>query len=186
MLIGYCRCSTADQSLNLQIDALTKAGCGRIFEDIASGSIDDRPGLQQALEFLKPGDILTVWRLDRLGRSLKHLIETVTLLSQRGVGFKTLTEAIDTTSAAGRLTLHVFGALAEFERELIKQRTMAGLIAARSRGKIGGRPSKLSHSQSRIAQQLFSERNISVEEIAQSLGVSRTTIYRNLKTKQWE
>lgn len=186
MLVGYCRCSTADQNLNLQIDALTKAGCKKIFQDVASGSIDDRRGLQQALEYLKPGQTLAVWRLDRLSRSLKSLIETINMLNQRGVGFRSLTESIDTTSASGRLTLHVFGALAEFERELIRHRTIAGLAAARSRGRFGGRPLKLSDNQSLIAEQLFSERKVSVEEIAKSLGVSRATIYRNLKSKHRE
>lgn len=186
MLIGYARCSTADQNLDLQMDALKKLGCEIIYQDVMSGAVDDRPGLQQALQASQSGDIFVCWKLDRMGRSLQHLINTITDLSSRGIGFKTITESIDTTTPSGRLVMHIFAALAEFERSLIQQRTRAGLEAARRRGRIGGRPSKLSENQSRIAEQLFSERNISVEEIAQSLGVSRTTIYRNLKSKQRE
>lgn len=183
MFIGYARCSTADQNLDLQMDALKKAGCEVIYKDVISGATDIRPGLQQALNEARDGDVFVCWKLDRLGRSLQHLINTITELSDRGIGFKTVTEAIDTTTPSGRLVMHIFAALAEFERNLIQQRTKAGLDAARIRGRIGGRPLKLSESQSRIAEQLFSERNISVEEIAQSLGVSRATIYRNLKSK---
>lgn len=186
MLIGYVRCSTADQNLDLQVDALQKAGCQQIFKDVMSGAVDDRPGLQQALVNLKAGDTLVVWKLDRLGRSLQHLIGVIHDLNQKGIGFKTLTESIDTTNAPGRLVLHIFAALAEFERSLIQQRTRAGLEAAKLRGRIGGRPHKLTESQVKIAEQLFLERNISVTEIAQSLGVSRSSIYRNLKSKQRE
>lgn len=181
MLIGYARCSTNDQNLDLQLDALEKVGCERIFKDVLSGATDDRPGLQQAVEFLKSGDALVVWKMDRLGRSLQHLIQTVSSLANKGIGLKSITESIDTSSASGRLVLHIFGALAEFERDLIRQRTVAGLQAARERGRIGGRRPKMSDSQNMIAQQLFSERNHSVEQIAKSLGVSRSTVYRNLK-----
>lgn len=181
MLIGYARCSTNDQNLDLQLDALRKAGCERIFKDVLSGAIDDRPGLQQAQDFLNSGDVLVVWKMDRLGRSLPHLIQTVSSLANRGVGLKSLTESLDTSSAGGRLVLHIFGALAEFERDLIRQRTVAGLQAARERGRIGGRRPKMSDSQNIIAQQLFNERHHTVGEIAKSLNVSRSTIYRNLK-----
>lgn len=186
MLIGYVRCSTADQNLDLQIDALERAGCQKIFKDVMSGAIDDRPGLQEALNGLSVGDTLVVWKLDRLGRSLQHLITVISELNHRKIGFKTLTEAIDTTTPSGRLVLHIFAALAEFERSLIQQRTRAGLEAAKLRGRTGGRPHKLTESQSKIAEQLFLERNLSVNEIAQSLGVSRSSIYRNLKLKQRE
>src|SRR5919199_1111952 len=137
MLIGYARVSTDDQTLDLQRDALTKAGCDRILTDTMSGATADRPGLTQSLAYARPGDTLVVWRLDRLGRSLRHLIETVTGLEQRGIGFKSLTEAIDTTSPGGKLVFHLFGALAEFERDLLRARTQAGLTAARARGRRG-------------------------------------------------
>src|SRR3712207_6335019 len=140
MQIGYARISTDDQTLDLQRDALAKAGCDQLFTDTMSGATADRPGLAEALAYTRPGDTLVVWRLDRLGRSLRHLIETVTDLEQRGVGFKSLTEAIDTTSPGGKLIFHIFGALAEFERDLIRERTRAGLVAARTRGRTGGRP----------------------------------------------
>src|SRR5258707_723528 len=140
MLVGYARVSTEDQTLDLQKDALTKAGCRRIFTDVASGASTERKGLDQALDHLREGDTLAVWRLDRLGRSLPHLIETVTTLEGRGIGFKSLTESIDTTTSGGKLIFHIFGALAEFERNLIKERTQAGLEAARARGHLGGRP----------------------------------------------
>ncbi len=140
MLIGYARVSTQDQTLNLQQDALEKIGCTRIFTDTASGTTTERKGLDEALTFLRDGDTLVVWRLDRLGRSLKHLIETISFLQQRNIGFKSITENIDTTTSGGKLIFHVFGALAEFERDLIRERTLAGLLAARARGRYGGRP----------------------------------------------
>src|ERR671917_1025350 len=140
MQIGYARVSTEEQTLNLQLDALKAAGCEQIFTDRVSGARAERPGLTNALGHLRDGDTLVVWRLDRLGRSLPHLIETVTALAARGVGFKSLTESIDTTSSGGKLIFHIFGALAEFERDLIRERTHAGLTAARARGKVGGRP----------------------------------------------
>ncbi len=143
MLLGYARVSTLEQTLALQQDALTQAGCERTFTDTASGSQDVRPGLTEALDFARPGDTLVVWRLDRLGRSLRHLIDTVALLQERGIGFKSLQEQIDTTTSGGKLVFHVFGALAEFERDLIRERTQAGLLAARARGRLGGRPRAL-------------------------------------------
>src|SRR2546421_4899615 len=139
MLVGYARVSTQDQTLNLQKDALEKIGCTKIFTDTASGTQTERKGLEEAIDFLRAGDSLVVWRLDRLGRSLRHLIEVITALEKRGIGFKSLTESIDTTTSGGKLIFHIFGALAEFERNLIRERTMAGLAAARARGHKGGR-----------------------------------------------
>jgi DNA invertase Pin-like site-specific DNA recombinase len=140
MLIGYARVSTQEQTLNLQRDALEKAGCNKIFTDTASGAKTERIGLEEALSYVRKGDTLIVWRLDRLGRSLPHLITTMTDLEERGIGFKSLTENIDTTTSGGKLIFHIFGALAEFERNLIRERTQAGLLAARARGRRGGRP----------------------------------------------
>src|SRR5438270_4152035 len=140
MLIGYARVSTSDQTLNLQKDALEKIGCSKIFTDIMSGSTTERQGLDEALSFVREGDTLVVWRLDRLGRSLKHLIETITSLNNRKIGFKSLTESIDTTTSNGRLIFNIFASLAESERDLIRERTKAGLAAARARGRVGGRP----------------------------------------------
>src|SRR3954469_11801729 len=147
MLVGYARVSTADQNLDLQQDALRKAGCEKLFTDVASGAKDERTGLAEALAFLRPGDTLVVWKLDRLGRSLKHLIETVTVLQARKVGFRSLQESIDTTTSGGKLIFHVFGALAEFERDLIRERTQAGLQAARTRGRLFARPKVLTAQQ---------------------------------------
>src|SRR5437764_5997717 len=140
MLIGYARVSTQDQTLNLQKDALEKIGYGKIFTDTASGAKAERIGLEEALEYVREGDTLVVWRLDRLGRSLKHLIETISQLNARKIGFKSLTENIGTTTSSGKLIFHIFGALAEFERNLIRERTNAGLQVARARGRLGGRP----------------------------------------------
>ncbi len=182
MQIGYARISTDDQTLDLQRDALTTAGCDRLFTDTISGARADRPGLTQALAFARPGDTLVVWRLDRLGRSLRHLIETVTELEQRGVGFKSLTEAIDTTSPGGKLVFHIFGALAEFERELIRERTQAGMAAARARGRQGSRPKKLiSPRKLAMAQALYDQGTHSIQDICQTLGISRKTFYRYTK-----
>lgn len=178
-LLGYARVSTADQDPALQHDALRAAGCARVWTDVASGSRDDRPQLATVLEQLLPGDTLVVWRLDRLGRSLRHLIDVVTDLDQRGVGFRSVTESIDTTSAGGRLVFHLFGALAEFERQLISDRTIAGLEAARSRGRTGGRPTKMTPVKLRQAERMFAA-GTSVSEIAAVLGVGRATVYRHL------
>src|SRR3954454_21395314 len=137
MLIGYARVSTAEQTLDLQLDAFKHAGCSKIFTDTASGAKAERKGLEEALSYVRSGDILVVWRLDRLGRSLQHLIETIKELHNRGIGFRSLTEQIDTTTSGGKLIFHIFGALAEFERDLIRERTQAGLQAVRERGKRG-------------------------------------------------
>jgi DNA invertase Pin-like site-specific DNA recombinase len=181
MLIGYARVSTDDQNLDLQRDALEKAGCEQIFTDRISGTKDRRPGLEEALSHLRSGDTLVVWRLDRLGRSLRHLIDTVTTLQERGIGFKSLTESIDTTTSGGKLVFHIFGALAEFEREIIRERTTAGLQAARARGRNGGRPKKLTNKQIQMLQHLAADRKHSVREICQTLGIGRTAFYRYAK-----
>ena len=146
MLIGYARVSTSDQTLDLQKDALEKAGCTKIFTDTASGAKAERTGLDEARNYVRSGDTLVVWRLDRLGRSLTHLIETITRLNKRGIGFKSITESIDTTTSGGKLIFHIFGALAEFERDIIRERTQAGLHAARARGRTR-RPAKITHSE---------------------------------------
>jgi DNA invertase Pin-like site-specific DNA recombinase len=179
MLIGYARVSTHDQTLDLQKDALRQAGCERLFTDTASGASIERKELIRALEQARAGDTIVVWRLDRLGRSLPHLIETVTDLERRGVGFKSLTESIDTTTSGGKLIFHIFGALAEFERSLIKERTIAGLEAARARGRLGGRP-KLDPSNKKaiLARQLYKDKSRPVKEICQALHISRATFYR--------
>jgi DNA invertase Pin-like site-specific DNA recombinase len=181
MLIGYARVSTHDQTLNLQQDALTKAGCSKLFTDTASGAKTERKGLEAALTYVRKGDTLVVWRLDRLGRSLPHLIATMTDLEERGIGFKSLTENIDTTTSGGKLIFHIFGALAEFERNLIRERTQAGLIAARKRGRIGGRPKALTPRQISIAQSLYDDPTNSIEEICWTLKISKATLYHALK-----
>lgn len=178
MKIGYARVSTEDQSLDLQRDALRQAGCERIYEEKESGGKRERPELLKLLENLRPGDTLTVWRLDRLGRSLKHLVETVEELEARGVGFQSLTETVDTTTSGGKLIFHIFAALAEFERTLIRERTTAGLKAARARGRQGGRPATLNEQKKRQAQTLRNDPTLSVAEICKTLKISRTTFYR--------
>jgi DNA invertase Pin-like site-specific DNA recombinase len=179
MRIGYARVSTADQTTRLQIDALKNAGCERIYEDKLSGVITKRRQLDRCLKAMKAGDVLVVWKLDRLGRSLAHLIETIDALRDRGIGFTSLSEAIDTGSASGKLLLHVLGALAEFERSLIAERTAAGRAAARARGVKFGRPSKLSAQQSRHAAELR-DSGKRVPEIANLLNVHPVTVYRAL------
>ena len=174
MLIGYARVSTAEQTLALQQDALTKAGCERLFTDTVSGSQTQRPGLDEVLDFLRPGDTLVVWRLDRLGRSLRHLIDTITLLQERKIGFKSLQEQIDTTTSGGKLVFHIFGALAEFERDLIRDRTQAGLQAARNRGRLGGRPKAQALDTPRkvqMAQALYNDKRNSVADICRTLRI---------------
>jgi DNA invertase Pin-like site-specific DNA recombinase len=182
MLIGYARVSTQDQTLNLQQDALTKAGCNKIFTDTASGAKTERKGLEEALSYVRKGDTLVVWRLDRLGRSLPHLIATMTDLEERGIGFKSLTENIDTTTSGGKLIFHIFGALAEFERNLIRERTQAGLLAARARGRKGGRPKALRDRRLSMAQALYNNKQNSIAEICQTLKISKATLYRSIKT----
>src|SRR5215211_3468619 len=176
MLIGYARVSTTDQTLALQQDALKAAGCEKIFTDTASGSRTDRPGLSEALDFARAGDTLVVWRLDRLGRSLAHLIESIKDLQQGGVQFKSLQEQLDTGTSGGKLVFHVFGALAEFERDLIRERTMAGLTAARARGRRGGRP-RLRPEKIRQLKILAGDRSSRVRDICRTLRISRATFY---------
>src|SRR5512144_968273 len=180
MLVGYARVSTADQTLGLQKDALAQAGCERLFADTASGARADRPGLVEAVEFLRPGDSLVVWRLERLGRSVRHLIDTLGALDQRGIGFRSLQEQIDTTTSGGKLVFHVFGALAEFERDLIRERTQAGLIAARARGRRGGRPKALDARKAAIAQALYNDKTNAITDICRTLRISRATLYRSI------
>jgi DNA invertase Pin-like site-specific DNA recombinase len=182
MLIGYARVSTYDQILNLQKDALEKTGCTRIFTDTASGAKAERKGLAEALSYIRAGDTLVVWRLDRFGRSLRDLIATMTALEERGIGFKSLTENIDTTTSGGKLIFHIFGALAEFERNLIRERTQAGLMAARARGRKGGRPKALTARQLSIAKELYEKRH-PIAEICQTLKISKATLYRALKSE---
>ncbi len=178
MLISYARVSTLEQNLDLQKDALARAGCEQTFEDRESGAKTERPGLARALEALRPGDTLVVWKLDRLGRSLKHLVETVQNLNERGVGFKSLQESIDTTTSGGKLVFHVFAALAEFERDIIRERTQAGLAAARARGRQGGRPPGRDERKQAAAIALSQDKSRSVVEICRMLGISRTSYYR--------
>jgi DNA invertase Pin-like site-specific DNA recombinase len=178
MKIGYARVSTDDQNLDLQRDALQQAGCSVIYEETASGKNAARPELEQCRKALRPGDTLVVWRLDRLGRSLHDLVQIVSELEQKGIGFESITERIETTSAAGKLVFHVFAALAEFERNLIRERTRAGLAAARARGRKGGRKPKLDNQQVREIRALLRDPEIKVSEVAQRYGVSRTTIYK--------
>jgi DNA invertase Pin-like site-specific DNA recombinase len=182
-LIGYARISTGEQNSDLQRDALEQAGCTRVFEDTASGSIATRPELEHALDHLRTGDTLVVWRLDRLGRNLRHLIETVRLLDERGVSFKSLTEAIDTSTPGGRLVFHLFGALAEFERDLIRERTKAGLDAARTRGRRGGRPTVMTPEKLDVARAMYDSRSHTLAAIAETVGISRATLYRSLRVQ---
>jgi DNA invertase Pin-like site-specific DNA recombinase len=180
--IGYARVSTADQDPALQLDALVKADCERVFQDQASGAKADRPGLAAAIAFARAGDILVVWKLDRLGRSLPHLIETVNQMEARGVGFRSLTEAIDTTTPGGRLVFHIFGALGQFERDLIRERTRAGLVAAVARGRKGGRTPVVTEDKLRRANALLAQ-GLTVRETAARIKVGKTALYAALGVK---
>ncbi|HZF66907.1 MAG TPA: recombinase family protein [Gemmatirosa sp.] len=164
----------------LQQDALQKAGCERTFTDVASGATAERDGLSAAFDYVRSGDTLVVWRLDRLGRSLKQLIERITTLEERGIGFRSLTESTDTTTSGGRLILHVFGALAEFERAVIRERTLAGLAAARASGRCGGRPKLMNATQIAMAKAMLADRSTPVRRVYEALHVSRATLYRHL------
>ena len=181
MIIGYARVSTEDQNLDLQLDALKEAGCKKIFQDKISGVKEDRNGLLQVLEIVRPGDTLVVWKLDRLGRSLQHLISVVDELKEKDVYFKSLKENLDTSSSTGKLIFHIFGALAEFERDIIRERTMAGLKAARARGRVGGRPRVMDAKKVKLARTLMEDNSRCVGEICEILGVSKATLYRYLK-----
>ena len=180
MQIGYARVSTDDQNLDLQRDALQQAGCERVFEDTASGAKAERIGLVALMEILRAGDTVVIWRMDRLGRSLKDLIALVERLEAVGVGLRSLQEKIDTTCSGGRLVFHLFGALAEFERNLIRERTQAGLTAARARGRHGGRKKRLDPAKQKMALRLYHERQHTVEEICRMMGVGRSTLYNYL------
>ena len=178
MLIGYARVSTSDQRLDLQQDALRGAGCERIFTDIVSGAKTERLGLTAALDACRAGDILVVWKLDRLGRSLAHLVATVGDLAGRSVGFRSLQEHLDTTTAGGKLIVHLFASLAEFERDLIRERTHAGLTAARARGRNGGRPKGVDEKKRKAAVALKRDPQYSIREICEIVGISRNTYYK--------
>lgn len=181
MLVGYSRVSTDEQTLDLQTDALRAGGCERVFSDTSSGARTDRSGLNEALTYVRPSDTLVVWRLDRLGRSLGHLIETVTTLEQQGIGFKSLTESIDTTTSSGKHIFQIFGALAEFERNLIRERTKAGLVAARARGRVGGRRHALAPKDAAMACTLHAARTHSIQDICTRFGISRATLWRYVR-----
>jgi len=178
--VGYARVSTLDQDPTLQHDALTAAGCTKIFEDRASGARADRPGLRKALDYARDGDVLIVWKLDRLGRSLPHLLDTVSVLEKHGVGFRSLTEAIDTTTSGGRLIFHLFGALGQFERDLIRERTRAGLAAAEARGRKGGRKPVVTIEKLKRAREMIGK-GLTVREAALRLKVGKTALYDALR-----
>lgn len=186
-LIGYARVSTADQSLDMQIEALKSAGCHQVFTDVASGAKAERPGLEKAFEYLREGDTLVVWKIDRLGRSMAHLVQTVDELRERGVGFRSLTDAgIDTTTRNGKLLFNLFATLAEFERDLIRERTKAGLASASARGRHGGRrpvvtPAKLARAQKLMLKEAAGGKGLTVREAAAAINVGKTALYEALK-----
>jgi DNA invertase Pin-like site-specific DNA recombinase len=177
VLVGYMRVSTIEQNLELQRDALESAGCERIYHDTCSGSVTERPGLSKALDHLRTGDALVVWKLDRIGRSLGHVVELVDGLHEKGIGLKVLTGGIDTTSSTGRLVFGIFATLAEFERDLIRERTMAGLAAARARGRNGGRPRLMTRAKLRTAMAMMADRANAAGDVAEQLGISISTLY---------
>ena len=178
--IGYARVSTGDQTTQLQIDALKAAKCARLFEETASGAQRDRPQLRAAIDFMRPGDTLIVWKLDRLARSVAQLIHTIDELHNLECGFRSLTEAIDTTTVGGRLVFHIFGALAEFERGIIRERTIAGLAAAKARGRTGGRPRVMTPQTLAAAKALLETGELTIREVAKQLGISEATIYKHI------
>jgi DNA invertase Pin-like site-specific DNA recombinase len=184
MYIGYARVSTHEQNLALQQDALTQAGCQKIIVDRVSGTVAERPGLAQIKALLRAGDTLVVWRLDWLGRSIKDLINWVSWLEHEEVGLKSLHEVIDTTSPTGKLTFHIFAALAEFERQLIQERTQAGLRAARARGRVGKRPKALAEGKRQRAVQLYQAKQLTVKEICEMMGISKPTLYAYVRQAQ--
>lgn len=189
MIVGYARVSTKEQSLDLQKDALQKAGCVDIYYEQMSGKTAQRPQLQEMIGKLRKGDVVVVWKLDRLGRSLKDLVNMIATFQDLGVGFKSLQDSIDTTTPTGKLTFHLFAALAEFERDIISTRTKAGLEAARKRGRKGGRPSGLSkkaQDKARLAESLYKEKERSIKEICDHLHISKPTLYRYLRSRNVE
>lgn len=184
MKIGYARISTKEQNLDLQTDALKQDGCEKIYTEIMSGAKADRPKLQELVNNLRPGDIVVIWKLDRLGRSLKHLVELVNKFIEQGVGLRSLHDHIDTTTPQGRLIFNIFASLAEFERDLIQERTTAGLAAARARGRLGGKPKGLSQKNESIAcaaETLYKEGKLTVSQIISQLGIARSTFYNYLR-----
>ena len=181
MIYGYARVSTGDQATDLQRDALLEAGCDRIFTDVASGAKAHRPELDHMLDLLREDDTVVVWKLDRLGRSMQNLVDLMTTFDERGVQFRSLTEAIDTSTPGGTLVFNIFGSLAQFERDLIRERTRAGLEAARVRGRKGGRPAKLDGKQIKEVRRLYESRTVTVDQIATMMHVGRSTIYRCLE-----
>ncbi len=184
MKIGYARVSTKDQSLNLQKDALEKAGCKKIYSEQVSGAKIERKKLDEMIKQVRKGDIIVVWKLDRLGRSLRDLVNLISKFQEMEVGFKSLQDSIDTTTPTGKLTFHLFAALAEFERDIISERTKAGLKSARARGRLGGRPkglSKQAQNKARLAESLYKEKELSIKEICNYLSISKPTLYRYLK-----
>ena len=181
MKIGYARVSTHDQNLDLQKDALEKAGCEKIFVDEVSGTVAKREGLEKAKEILRENDVLIVWRLDRLGRSIRDLIDWVTNLEEKGIGFKSLQESIDTTTSSGKLVFHIFAALAEFERNLIRERTKAGLEAARARGRLGGRKKSLNAKERKQAVELYHRKNHTVQKVCEMMNITKPTLYAYIR-----
>ena len=186
MKIGYARVSTADQHLRMQEDALKIAGCEEIYTDVISGVKSHRPGLDKALSYAREGDTIVVWKLDRLGRSIQHLIQTITSLIEKKIGFKSLQENIDTSTSGGKLIFHIFSALAEFERDLIQERTQAGLKAARARGKMGGRPPLLDTRQINRMIEMYDEQKNTVAEICKIYNISRPSFYNYLNNRRRE
>jgi DNA invertase Pin-like site-specific DNA recombinase len=184
MLIGYARVSTLDQSDSLQLDALQLAGCEKVFTDKISGTVAERPGLTKVKEHLRKGDTLVIWRLDRLGRSLKDLLEWGAYLEKNGIALKSLQENIDTSTLTGRLVFHIFGALAEFERNLIVERTRAGLASARARGRLGGRPKTLNRDKRQLAVSLYNDKKLTVEKICEMMSISKPTLYKYIRAEQ--
>lgn len=184
MKIGYARVSTHDQNLDLQRDALDKAGCTKIFVDEISGTVAQRAGLEKAKEVLRQGDVLIVWRLDRLGRSIRDLIDWVNHLEEEGIGFKSLQESIDTTTSSGKLVFHIFAALAEFERNLIRERTNAGLAAARARGRLGGRKKSLKAKERKRAVEMYQRKNQTVIQICEMMNITKPTLYAYIREEQ--
>ena len=181
MLVGYARVSTEYQNLQSQLDELKEKGCEKIFTDIESGAKDNRNGLREALNFLRKGDLLVVWKLDRLGRTTKQLIEIINDLNNKNIGFLSLHENIDTTNSGGKLIFHIFASLAEFERDIIRERTNAGLRSARSRGRVGGRPRAMDEKKIIMAKALYSNENTSINDICKTFKISRATFYRYIK-----
>ena len=186
MHVGYARVSTKDQTVDLQVDALTQAGCTKVYTEVISGARAERPVLEQLLETLRAGDVLVIWKLDRLGRSLTHLLAIVTDLITRQIGLKSLNDPIDTTTPQGRLIFNLFASLAEFEREVMRERTQAGLSAARARGRLGGRPKGIPHkaeATAYAAETLYREGRLSAQDIADKLHISKTTLYAYLRAR---